>query len=129
MNLTRLGVVVLIGSVAGTSQSAARAQVTPQFDVATLRRNVSAETGAEMRVEPSGQVSIRNYTLFHIVRNAYGVQPFQIVTGDGVPDWFDRDRWNIVAKPPDGTKAAPPQPPARSRTVRRSSPRSRSSSD
>jgi uncharacterized protein (TIGR03435 family) len=104
MNPMQLTVAILIGAVAVAAQSAAPAQVAAQFDVATVRRNVSAETGAEMRVEPSGQVTIRNYTLFHIIRNAYGVQPFQIVTGERAPDWLDRDRWNIVAKPPDGTK-------------------------
>ena len=75
---------------------------TLSFEVASIRRNTSAEAGAEMRIEPSGQVTIRNYTLFHIVRNAYGVQPFQIVPGARMPDWFDRDRWDIIAKPPDG---------------------------
>jgi uncharacterized protein (TIGR03435 family) len=72
------------------------------FEVASIRRNTSVETGAEMRIEPSGQVTIRNYTLFHIVRNAYGVQPFQIVPGTGMADWFDRDRWDIIARPPAG---------------------------
>ena len=93
---------MLAVSTAVSAQSAAPPPSPLQFEVATIRRNVVPETGGEMRIEPSGQIAIRNYTLFDIVRNAYGVQPFQIVT-EGAPDWFGRDRWNIIAKPPDKT--------------------------
>ena len=92
---------IALASIA-RAPSALHAQDAERFDVAAVRRNTSAETGAQMRIEPSGQVSIENYTLFHIVRNAYGVQPFQIIVEDGAPDWFDRDRWNILARPAAG---------------------------
>ena len=96
-----LAAAILAGALPLRAQSPATPlDPTLAFEVASIRQNTSAETGAEMRVEPSGQITIRNYTLFHIVRNAYGVQPFQIVTGDRMPDWFDRDRWDIIAKPP-----------------------------
>jgi len=96
-----LAAAILAGALPLRAQSPATPlDPTLTFEVASIRQNTSAETGAEMRVEPSGQITIRNYTLFHIVRNAYGVQPFQIVPGDRMPDWFDRDRWDIIAKPP-----------------------------
>ena len=46
---------------------------------------------------------VRNNTLRNIVRNTYGLQNFQIVGG---PDWFDSDRFDIVAKAADD---APPE--------------------
>jgi uncharacterized protein (TIGR03435 family) len=97
MRLPLLGTAILAGSLGLAAQTPAP---TPdvKFEVASIRRNVSAETGAQVRVLPGGQVTVTNNTLFNIVRNAYGVQPFQIVPGKNTPDWFDRDRWDIVAK-------------------------------
>ena len=94
----RLGLLLLTASAAGAAQSATPAQTDVQFEVASIRQNVSAETGAQVLIEPNGQLRVTNNTLFNIVRNAYGVQPFQIVL-DRAPEWFNRDRWNILAKP------------------------------
>jgi len=79
-----------------------------QFEVAAVRQNQSADTRSSIRNEPGGRITITNNTLFNMVRNAYNVQPFQMVRGSGMPDWFERDRWDILAKAPEGT-FAPPQ--------------------
>lgn len=82
------------------------AQQSPTFEVASIRRNVSAEQrppGLLFNVAPNGQLSAENMTFFHIIRNTYDVQGVQIVPGANVPDWFERDRWDIVAKVPGGT--------------------------
>ena len=83
------------------------AQATLQFEVASIRRNVSGDQRASFRGEPNGRLTVTNNTLFNIVRNTYSVQGFQIVAGAKVPDWFDRDRWDIVAKAPEGMVSQP----------------------
>jgi uncharacterized protein (TIGR03435 family) len=68
----------------------------PTFEVASVKANVSGEIGARFGVRPGGQLQVMNNSLRNIVRNAWGLQDFQIVGG---PDWFDRDRFDITAKP------------------------------
>jgi uncharacterized protein (TIGR03435 family) len=76
----------------------------PVFEAASIRRNVSGSDQASVRAQPGGRMSVTNNSLRNIVRNAYNVQNFQIAGG---PDWFDTDRWDIVAKA-EGD-ATPPQ--------------------
>ena len=68
----------------------------PTFDVASVKPNVSGEVGGGFNMRPGWQLVITNNSLRNIVRNAWGLQNFQIVGG---PDWFDRDRFDITAKP------------------------------
>ena len=107
MRLIYLGLAMFGVSGALAAQSAPPATADAQFEVASIRRNVSADTGAQVAIKPGGQLTVTNNTLFNIVRNAYGVQPFQIVPGERMPDWFNQDRWDIVAKAPAD---AAPQP-------------------
>ncbi len=75
----------------------------PVFEVASIRQNKSGADGASVRVQPGGRLNVTNNSLRNIVRNAYNVQNFQIVGG---PDWFNNDRWDIVAKA-EGDAAGP----------------------
>jgi uncharacterized protein (TIGR03435 family) len=68
----------------------------PAFDVASVKPNVSGDVGGQFGVRPGGQLAVVNNSLRNIVRNAWGLQDFQIVGG---PDWFDRDRFDITARP------------------------------
>jgi uncharacterized protein (TIGR03435 family) len=86
----------------GLVQAQAPSAVSPTFDAASIKVNRSAETGGGFGVR-GGQLSVRNYTLFSIVRNAYMLQPYQIVGG---PEWINTDRFDIVARPPDGVPQA-----------------------
>jgi uncharacterized protein (TIGR03435 family) len=70
----------------------------PVFEVASVKPNRSGDQGASIGIRPGGQVVVTNNTLRNIVRNVYGIQNYQIVGG---PDWFDRDRFDIVAKAGD----------------------------
>lgn len=70
------------------------------FEVSSVKRNMSAEQGGSFGARPGGQLVVRNNTLRNIVRNAYQLQNFQIVTVAGTPDWFDRDRFDITATSP-----------------------------
>lgn len=68
----------------------------PQFEVASVKPNVSGDIGGRFGVRAGGQLEVLNNSLRNIVRNAWGLQDYQIVGG---PDWFDRDRFDITAKP------------------------------
>jgi uncharacterized protein (TIGR03435 family) len=66
----------------------------PTFEVATIKRNTSGSDAARFNGQ-TGRVSITNNPLRNIIRNAWGLQGFQIVGG---PEWINTDRWDIVAK-------------------------------
>jgi uncharacterized protein (TIGR03435 family) len=83
----------------GTGFAAARQPATPAFDAASIKVNKSGEAGGRYGLRP-GQVIVTNYTLRDIIRNAWGLQRYQIVEG---PDWLAQDRFDITAKAPDGT--------------------------
>jgi uncharacterized protein (TIGR03435 family) len=66
----------------------------PTFEVATIKRNTSVSENARVSAQ-TGRVTITNNPLRNIIRNAWGLQAFQIVGG---PEWINTDRWDIVAK-------------------------------
>ena len=70
----------------------------PQFEVATVRPNKSAEPGASLGPRPGGRLNGTNQTARNLIRNAFNVQPYQLIGG---PDWMDSDRFDIVAKAAD----------------------------
>jgi uncharacterized protein (TIGR03435 family) len=69
------------------------------FEVGSVKRNVSVDSGASFRNQPGGRILVVNNTLRNIIRNTWNLQGFQIVGG---PDWQETDRWDITAKAPDG---------------------------
>jgi hypothetical protein len=83
--LATLSFALIVGPSHGLMQSPAPA-TSLRFEVASVRQNMSGETRAELRVESGGRLTATNYTLFDLVRNAWGVQPFQIIRGERVPD-------------------------------------------
>jgi len=70
----------------------------PQFDVATVRPNKSGEQNASLGARPGGRLIAANQTVRNLIRNAFNVQPFQLIGG---PDWLDADRFDIQAKAAD----------------------------
>ena len=74
----------------------------PTFEAASIKVNKSGEVGGRFGGRP-GQIVVTNYTLRDIIRNAYGLQRYQIVGG---PDWQAQDRFDITAKAPEGTPQA-----------------------
>jgi uncharacterized protein (TIGR03435 family) len=66
----------------------------PTFEVATIKRNTSGSEAARFSGQ-TGRVTITNNPLRNIIRNAWGLQGFQIVGG---PEWMNTERWDIVAK-------------------------------
>jgi uncharacterized protein (TIGR03435 family) len=69
-------------------------QPRPTFEVATIKRNTSGSEAARFSGQ-TGRLAITNNSLRNIIRNAWGLQGFQIVGG---PDWINTERWDIVAK-------------------------------
>jgi len=115
MNTRNFSVTIAVAALAGmlaipnalqiAAQAPARDAAQPAFpvfDVASVKANTSGDPGASFGGRPGGQVVVRNNTLRNIIRNAYGLQDFQIVGG---PEWINSDRFDIVAKAADD---APP---------------------
>jgi uncharacterized protein (TIGR03435 family) len=70
----------------------------PQFEVATVRPNKSGDTSASLGPRPGGRLIGTNQTVRNLIRNAFNVQPDQLIGG---PDWMDSDRFDIQAKAAD----------------------------
>jgi uncharacterized protein (TIGR03435 family) len=79
------------------------------FEVASIKRNVSGDPGASIRVQPGGQMTVTNNSLFNLIRNAYNTQRYEMVPGPNLPAWIDADRWDILAKAPAGASEAQEQ--------------------
>jgi len=86
---------VLALGVPGSAQA-------PAFDAVSIKVNKSGEQGARFGGRPGG-IEVRNNTLRNIVRNVWNLNNLQIVGG---PDWFNEDRFDILA-----TAAGNPTPP------------------
>jgi uncharacterized protein (TIGR03435 family) len=69
------------------------------FDVASVKPNKSGDQRVMIQMPPTGRYTATNIALRMLLRQAYDVQDFQIVGG---PNWLASDRFDIVAKPPDG---------------------------
>jgi uncharacterized protein (TIGR03435 family) len=79
--------------------SAARAQVVPSFDVASVKVSQLAARGGEGSTRETVQFTptalmMRNVTLRSCIRWAYEVRDFQVMA----PGWFASDRYDITAK-------------------------------
>jgi uncharacterized protein (TIGR03435 family) len=85
---------LIFGAAAGAQAPAPASQARPAFEVASIKRNNSGSDSASVRGQ-AGRVAITNNPLRNIIRNAWGLQGFQIVGG---PDWINTERWDIVAK-------------------------------
>jgi uncharacterized protein (TIGR03435 family) len=86
---------MLLSALAAFAQSGPQ----PRFEAASIKVNKSGEAGGRFGGRPE-QIVVTNYTLRDIIRNAYGLQRYQIVGG---PDWQAQDRFDITAKAPEGT--------------------------
>jgi uncharacterized protein (TIGR03435 family) len=69
------------------------------FEVASIKPNKSGDGRVMLGLQPGGRFTATNVPLRMLIRQAYDLQEFQIVGG---PDWLGSDRFDIVAKAPDG---------------------------
>jgi uncharacterized protein (TIGR03435 family) len=73
----------------------------PAFEVASVKQNKTGAPGGSF-VMPPGRFTATNIPLKVLITNAYQLSFYQVVDG---PDWVGTERFDIVAKAPDG---APP---------------------
>jgi uncharacterized protein (TIGR03435 family) len=85
---------------------AAAGQSRPAFEVASVKPNASGEPRVMIRTEPNGRFTVVNVPLRVLIRTAYGIaEDSRIVAA---PGWIDSARFDIVAKPPEGTAPLTP---------------------
>jgi uncharacterized protein (TIGR03435 family) len=107
-----------MGALAVLVMSYPRAQEQPvrvAFDVVSIRRAPGGD-GMFMRTAP-GSVTTSNVPVVQLIRQAYGLQEFQVVGG---PDWIGSDRFDIEARfdpAPVNGLAGPPRVQAMLRTM------------
>jgi uncharacterized protein (TIGR03435 family) len=97
MNRTLMRVAFLAVTFVGHAVAQA-----PTFEAASVKVNKSGDAGGRFGGRP-GQIIVTNYTLRDIIRNAYGLQRYQIVGG---PEWLAQDRFDINAKASEGVPQA-----------------------
>ncbi len=78
---------------------AATAFAQPAFEVATIKSTPETSPPASIRSFPGGRFETINYTLRMLVQWAWDLDDSRLI---GAPKWFDNDRFDIVAKSPDG---------------------------
>lgn len=79
----------------------AQAPPAAAFEVASVRPNKTGDGRVMVNVQPGGRYNATNVPLMLILRQAFNVQDFQMVGG---PDWIKSDRFDIIAKAPDGVE-------------------------
>ena len=95
----------LVAAQAPTPQSADAGRFT--FEVASIRQNKSGSLSGGANAQPGGRLTIRNTSLYDLVRNGQGLQPYELAAGERLPSWITTDRWDIEAKGPQ--QATQPQ--------------------
>ena len=77
----------------------AQAPAGQAFEVASVKPNKSGDGRVMLGLQPGGRFTATNIPLRMLVRQAFNVQDFQIVGG---PDWMQSDRFDVIAKAPEG---------------------------
>src|SRR5262245_29948822 len=92
-------------AVAALVPAFGQAPSTPRFDVASIKQNVSVGQGTITDVNRgNGVFTGTNVTARILIQSAYGVRGFQV---EGGPGWVDADRFDVIAKPPEGITLKP----------------------
>jgi uncharacterized protein (TIGR03435 family) len=71
------------------------------FEVTSVRPNKTGDGRVMVGMQPGGRFTATNVALRLLLRQAFNVQDFQIVGG---PDWIVSDRFDVIAKAPDGAE-------------------------
>ena len=87
------------GAVRAQNGSGRLSEQSPEFEVASVKRNnlLGGERGAGF--QPGGRFSAKNMTLRGLIAAAYGTpQPLPLYRVVGGPGWIDSDRFDIEAR-------------------------------
>ena len=108
-NLTSTALALCAITLLLASSHLVGAQTTPTgtlaFEVASVKPNKSGDGRAMIGMAPGGRFTATSVPLRLLMQVAHSVQPFQIVGG---PDWLGSDRFDIVAKAPEGEATGDP---------------------
>jgi uncharacterized protein (TIGR03435 family) len=96
--LSASAVLVLTG-LANTPQARAQSPVAtaarPEFEVASIKPNTSANGAATFPYPFGGRITATNVNLKILIEFSYKVRNFEI---SGAPGWIDSDRYDVTAK-------------------------------
>jgi uncharacterized protein (TIGR03435 family) len=87
----RIGAILLLGLTVGAG---------PQFEVASVKLNVTGGHQMTARLSPAGQFSVTTATLKDLIGVAWGLPYLQVA---GAPGWTSSDRWDVQAKAAEGS--------------------------
>jgi uncharacterized protein (TIGR03435 family) len=89
-------VLALVIGIAGAPSARAQTPATfPEFEVASIKPNLSGLNLLHFQPSPGGRLLVENFPLRRLIQRAYGVEGFQI---SGGPVWIDFDRYDIEAR-------------------------------
>jgi uncharacterized protein (TIGR03435 family) len=71
-----------------------------EFDVVSIKRNTSGETGGSIRSLDDGTTVVVNQPMESLIR---GASPVPVRDVEGMPDWMQRERYDVTTKPPAGS--------------------------
>jgi uncharacterized protein (TIGR03435 family) len=91
-----IGVLGILGAVAAAQQSL-------EFDVSSIKPNVSGELGGDTRRLPDGTYTATNISILNLLPLAWPAEGFEY---RNLPDWARRDRYDVTVKPPPGASPA-----------------------
>ena len=94
--LARVLGVLAFGAVAAAQQPL-------EFDVSSIKRNVSGAAGGDTRRMPDGTYTATNISIHNLLPLAWPSEDFEY---RNLPDWARRDRYDVTVKPPPGASAA-----------------------
>jgi uncharacterized protein (TIGR03435 family) len=93
-------VLAFVGGVAMLSAQAPAEQSAPAFEVASVKVNDSGSESSSTQQRPNGTFQMINVRLTAMVAYGYDVRQRQIVGG---PDWIHNERFDVLAKAPEGS--------------------------
>ena len=95
---TLIGVLIVMGLGAVPT-----AQQSVEFEVSSIKPNVSGAPGGDTRRLPDGTYSATNISIQNLLPMAWPTEDFEY---RNLPDWARRNRYDVTVKPPPGASAA-----------------------
>jgi uncharacterized protein (TIGR03435 family) len=99
--MTRLLHATLVAAVCGCFAISAqdRPAGPAQFEVVSIKRNISGTTSGGIRSVPDGTTVMTNQPIRSIIQAA---SPVPVREVEGLPDWVNSERYDVTLKPPAG---------------------------
>lgn len=79
------------------------AQAAAEFEVVSIKRNVTVDAGGGIRTLPDGTFILVNQPIGSMIRGAAATPVREVI---GAPDWVNTERYDVTTKPPAGSTPA-----------------------